>query len=665
MGIFKWPQMLYPSVYYKKSPGPDGILNEMIKTGKFTLVKSLKKLMQLMFDSGYFPAIWNKGILVKLFKSGDPMMPDNYRGVILSSSLGKFMSLLLTKRIQNFLTHKDLLNKFQCGFREDHRTSDNLYILSRVIRHYKSQHRPIYACFIDFQKAFDRVNRDALLVKLLQIGVGGKFYDLVKQMHLNNLVCVRFGDKISDYFECNIGVRQGDSLSPTLFNIFINDLANDLDTCTDDAVRLGQINIPFLFYADDLVLLSETEVGLQALINCVEKYCQKWALQINKSKSKIMVFNKNSTEGLRFTVGGDPLEIVKQYKYLGIIISKSGSFSQAICQLSNKALKCSFAMRKYLSCCSYVPVEVLVHCFDALIKPILLYGAEIWGQDLLHNTKGYITDFVHCKSEIERIHLKFCKWLLNGHGTTTNLAVLSELGRTPMVLAIIQSVLRYFSRLEGMSSTRVIKQAYDFEKDKKFHLYDIVKHICEYFGIDLESYKFTNGASVIKFNKTIPEQLRFSYEEEWFISLSSDKGKSGMGNKLRTYKSFKRCLTYEKYLSTVTNITHRTNLTRLRLSAHDLRIERGRYERENNKMLPENKRICKFCTTDSIEDEYHFVMSCPLYARKRQLLFDELSLNQLNEKEIFLKLMSSRENIISSPFSKYVTECLDIRNTSR
>ncbi len=282
-------------------------------------------------------------------------------------------------------------------------------------------------------------------------------------------------------------------------------------------------------------------------------------------------------------------------------------------QLSKKALKCSFATRKYLSACSYVPVDVALHCFDALIKPVLIYGAEIWGQHLLHTAKDYITEFVHCKSEIERIHLKFCKWLLNVHSTTTNLVVLSELGRVPMILSVVQSILRYYSRLEGMPNSRILKEVYNFEKDKKFHLNGIAKHLCENLGICLDEYKLTNNVSVKKFNRDIPDQLRYSHEHEWFIALSSSVGKSGMGNKLRTYKLFKRSLTFEKYLCTISNITDRTNRTKLRLSAHNLRIERGRYERENNRMLPENKRICKFCTGNKIEDEYHFVRAFQVF----------------------------------------------------
>ena len=220
-------------------------------------------------------------------------------------------------------------------------------------------------------------------------------------MHTNNLVSIRIQDKITKFFEMNIGVRQGDSLSPLLFNIFINDLANDLEQNTAAAAKLGNLHIGFLFYADDLIQLSQSTDGLQDLIDRLNAYCKKMFLQINKNK----------TNGLNFHVDDDILEIVKGYKYLGVLITKSGSFSQAIRQLSSKGLKSCFAFKKYLSTTGYVPTEVWLSCFDAMVKPILLYGSEVWGQDLLHTSKDYLKSFIDSSSEVERIHLKFCKSL--------------------------------------------------------------------------------------------------------------------------------------------------------------------------------------------------------------------------------------------------------------
>ncbi len=127
-----------------------------------------------------------------------------------------------------------------------------------------------------------------------------------------------------------------------------------------------------------------------------------------------------------------------------------------------------------------------------------------------------------------------------------------------------------------MSPNRILREIYNFEKDKKFHLHDIARHICDTIDIDVNKHKFSTSKDVVKFTRDTIEQLYFSYEEEWFISLSSPIGKCSGGNKLRTYQIFKRKYCYEKYLTHVNCISDRMNLTNIRISAHQLRIERGR-----------------------------------------------------------------------------------------
>ncbi len=145
-------------------------MNEILKCGRFILAEPLVKVLNVIFDTQHFPKIWKHGILLKLFKSGDPNLTDNYRGIILNSVIGKFISLLMTKRLQKKLECENKLHKFQGGFRKDHRTSDNIFILSQIMKWYKSKKKPLYVCFIDFRKAFDKLNRNALLYKLIGVG---------------------------------------------------------------------------------------------------------------------------------------------------------------------------------------------------------------------------------------------------------------------------------------------------------------------------------------------------------------------------------------------------------------------------------------------------------------------------------------------------------------
>merc|ERR1712240_187423 len=108
---------------------------------------------------------------------------------------------------------------------------------------------------------------------------------------MGDKACVKIGQTRSDFFGLNIGVRQGCILSPLLFNLFISDLAKKFDTM-EEKVQLGSISVNSLFWADDLVLFSETKAGLDRLLNTLEEYCRENELMINTKKTKCMIFNK-------------------------------------------------------------------------------------------------------------------------------------------------------------------------------------------------------------------------------------------------------------------------------------------------------------------------------------------------------------------------------------
>ena len=207
-----------------KSPGPDAIINEMIKCGKFYLVPMLKKLFNHILHSECFPAEWKKGYIINIHKSGSMSDPNNYRGITLTSCLGKLFSIIMNARLVQYLNAENIYSDFQFGFRAEHRTTDSIYILNEIMSQYRKSNKKLYVAFIDFHKAFDKVWRAALLLKLMKLGIGGHFYRVIKSMYTDNLSAVRLDGVYSEYFECPLGVRQGDGLSPTLFNVFMNDV---------------------------------------------------------------------------------------------------------------------------------------------------------------------------------------------------------------------------------------------------------------------------------------------------------------------------------------------------------------------------------------------------------------------------------------------------------
>ena len=174
----------------------------------------------------------------------------------------------------------------------------------------------------------------------------------------------------------NTGVRQGDTLSPDLFKIFINDLPDIFDN-TCHGVDIGTYHLNCLLYADDVILLSQNETGLQNCLNKLENYCTDWCLDVNLDKTKVLIFNKaGKLYNYEFKYNGETLENVREYKYLGVIFCISGSFSVASSELYKKALKGIFKLKSVFGS-TYPNSFIAFHIFDHTIKPILTYGNEI------------------------------------------------------------------------------------------------------------------------------------------------------------------------------------------------------------------------------------------------------------------------------------------------
>ena len=187
------------------------------------------------------------------------------------------------------------------------------------------------ACFADFEKAFDSVIHPGMKLKFKEFNISGKFYDVIDSMYSKTKVCVRIGDTHTFFFKSEIGVRQGDVLSPNFFKIFVNDLPSYLSECPDP-VNVNGNHLQYLMYADDIVLLLTSSEGLQQRLDGLYRFCKDWCLDLN------LIFNKAGRllkENLCF--GDEYLECLQHYRYLGVYFSVSGIFNYGQQDIFNKA----------------------------------------------------------------------------------------------------------------------------------------------------------------------------------------------------------------------------------------------------------------------------------------------------------------------------------------
>ena len=201
-------------------------------------------------------------------------------------------------------------------------------------------------------------------------------------------------------------------------------------------------------------------------------------------------------------------------------------------------------------------MSTLLHVFDHTIKPVLLYGSEIWcyftPQKLTTKPDQYF--FNLCKTiSIEKVHIKFCKYALGLRQNTANLAVLGELGRYPLTLVILYNMIKYWIRLTNIKDS-LLSSAFGASKalfeDGKDSWVGCMNSICKYFDINTDQIlRLKSKLKVYIYNK-----LKLKYNHLWHQELNDDREGRGHGNKLRTYRSFKHNIKFEKHLLSCKNI---------------------------------------------------------------------------------------------------------------
>ncbi|MCU7801324.1 MAG: hypothetical protein KZQ70_14625 [gamma proteobacterium symbiont of Lucinoma myriamae] len=514
----------------------------------------------------------------------------------------------------------------------------------------------LFACFIDMKKAFDTVWHDGLFLKLQKAGICGKVYNIIKSMYNCSHSRIKCKHVMSGPIEVTKGVHQGNVLSPLLFNVFINDVGDEM--MNTHAPILHESKSSHLLYADDLLLLSTTENGLQHNIDKINEFCNKWGLSINADKSKIMIFTKNgrvAKERYRFTIGQNCLEHVNEYKYLGINISASGKFSIAEKNLSLKASRALFSIKQGIFDNSIKPSAVL-RIFDALIKPIALYNSEIWiGYKSCYQKKTIDEMFdMSFKgfNDFDKIFTRFSKYVLGVHSKASNFAAFSELGQYPLIISVITSCINFWLHAVKSSDKSLLSEAYWEQYNSsgaKCMRISFVKNILTDLGF---SHVWVNQGSfnISSVLLCIKNKLKERYLLYWQKYMKSDL----RTDKLRTYKRFKTTFGLENYLEVILDRKQRKAMTAFRISAHTLKIERGRYL---GKQVED--RLCNTCNV--VEDEIHLLCECSKYQASRnnmyKIIYDDNVFMTRTNMENFTYIMTSKDNYILKAVGKFLYTC--------
>ena len=370
---------------YYKACSYDQVRNEALKEGGKPLRSNLLKLFNWINSTECVPSDWARSMVVMLYKDGDETDPGNYRGISLISCLGKLYLSMWTQRITDHLEPQ--LAEEQGGFRAHRSTIDQIFVFNEALLRRRRAGRTTYCFFIDFRKAFDTVWHQGLWRRLWEMGVRGKAWRIIRSLYSELQSAVLVEGEPSRAVPLLQGVRQGCPLSPILFSCYINNLVCRLKE-KGYGVDIGDRNLCSLLYADDVVLMTDSADELQAMIDIVDNYCKEWRLSLNLGKSKVMVVAPNGAvcakgdqaeeaELPEFTFRGSPVEIVDQYKYLGVIITNKLLWDQHISKVVNDGKKALQGVRRLLSQ-KQLPMKIKRLALTAVVRAKLEYGTQIW-----------------------------------------------------------------------------------------------------------------------------------------------------------------------------------------------------------------------------------------------------------------------------------------------
>ena len=625
-----------------KSAGPDKLINEFFMNGKAVLKQTITNLFNKIFEVGHFPESWSEGFVIPLHKKGSIHEVENYRGITLLSVLGKLFTRVINNRLGDWAENYFLLIEAQAGFRPGMGTVDNIFVLHGLITHMLNTGNNLYCAFIDFTKAFDYVVRENLWFKLITLGLRGKILNIIKSIYSNVRSRVKFCNKLGNEFTCSLGVRQGECLSPILFSLYLNDIEEQFRISDIGGIDIDMMKIFLLLYADDIVVFANTPDDLQTGLDILYDYCLKWKLTINVSKTKVMIFRKGGVlpGNLAFTYNGIPLEIVSQFKYLGIVFTPGGSFSEAQTTLAGQAQKAIFKLNKYLYKFTYITPKHKLELFDKLITPILNYSSAVWG-------------FSHA-NVIERVHLQFCKKVLGVKKNAQNDFVYGELGRTTLITKRYYDIVKYWFKVLASPDHKYIHIIYNLmlhdidQSPNKVNWASLLRDLLRSLGFN--NVWLNQGVGNINaFLAVLKQRLTDNFVQNWFSRLEDS-------SRALCYRSI-ALFRFQPYLEIINIQKFCQAFSKLRMSSHRLEIEAGRWVRPIR--IPIAQRKCSVCNV--IEDEFHFVLECQLYNDLRKTYIPKYYWRRPSMSK-FVELLNSENRRYIRKLGSFIHQVFKLRS---
>ena len=570
------------------------------------------------------------GAIISLFKKGDKADPGNYRGITLLSVVDKLYTKIIHNRLASFAEEHGLLHESQCGFRKgrpgciEHTWSLHTVIHSRLKA---SPKLPTYALFVDVVKAFPSVWRDGLYHKLWNMGVKGKMWRVLYRLFDAESRCAMQGGECSEQFGSGIGLPEGDPLSPLLYTLFVNGLLVEV-WAKHEGVPLGGTGaqnpvlgkLVALMLADDFVGLAESKEKLQKLADTVHAYSLKWRFKLSASKSAVVVFDGskqkngcNKPSGITFGQSAE-LQLLDEYKYLGLVLAKSGTWESHMQYMVEGAVKSIDTLSAFFKSRN-VRAEVKRAMLLCLIRPKAEYGSEVWWLNKAQAISVESKVQMYAVTKMLHVSPKACHDVLR-----------AELGIRPLQSWWDERKMEWWHKLEAMPEHRLCKLVYkaccsggEDGMGKQAEWQKKVDGLLASINIEKEGVECC-ASQFSRFKRQVKEGI-----------LSRDKGRvetaaSGKSTLKRYLERYSFGIQYSRpqpFLHGESLRKGRELLLQMRAGCLPVRAFTCKFGRQ------EGAKECPSCHLEQgvggeVESLMHFMLSCDAYAELRQVMWQSL-----------------------------------------
>ena len=349
-----------------KSPGVDGIPPKLLMETVEQISIPLARVFNLSLKEGVVPFEWKEANIIPLFKKGLRNKSENYRPVSLTSVICKLLERLIKDHMVDFLVKHKLLNSSQHGFLKARSCLTNMLCFLEEITKWIDVGSPVDIIYLDFQKAFDKVPHQRLLLKLKAHGIGDSITDWIEQWLTDRRQRVVVDGEVSNWKSVLSGVPQGSVLGPILFLIYINDL--------DDSITSNVLK-----FADDTKLFRKVNTDgdkqhLQNDLHRLVKWSEKWQMLFNFGKCKCL-HTGHGNLNVNYKMGDTVLGTTVKEKDLGVTISADMKVSEQCSIAASKGNQILGLIRRNIT---YKGKKLIIPLYKAIVRPHLEYCIQAW-----------------------------------------------------------------------------------------------------------------------------------------------------------------------------------------------------------------------------------------------------------------------------------------------